>query len=228
MTKGEQKRVAAEAAAAEVQDGMRLGLGTGSTASLVVEALGRRVRDGLRITAVATSERTASQAAEFGIPLSTLDETPDLDLVIDGADEVLPATLDLIKGLGGALLHERLVAAAGRRMVVVVDEGKLVGHLGAQAKLPVEIVAFGAKTTLVRLQALGVQPGLRRGADGAPFRTDGGNLIADCDTGPISGPAGLHARIKGVVGVIETGLFIGVASRVIVGMATGPKVLDRA
>ena len=227
MTQDEQKRVAAEAAAAEVRDGMTLGLGTGSTAAMVVQALGRRVRDGLRVCGVATSERTAVQAAELGIPLLDLDDALELDLVIDGADEVHRRTLDLVKGLGGALLREKLVATAGRRMLVVVDESKLVDRLGASVRIPVEIVAFGAGTTLHRLTELGVRPLLRTGPDSGPFRTDGGNFIADCATGRLSDPADMHARIKSVVGVVETGLFIGIASRVIVGTESGPKVLER-
>lgn len=228
MTQDEQKRLAAEAAAAEVRDGMVLGLGTGSTAALVVAALGRRVREeGLRITGVPTSERTDQQARSLGIPLATLGDHPSLDLVIDGADEAVEGTLDLVKGLGGALLREKLVAVAGKRFVIVVDATKVVPALGSKAPVPVEVVEFGWQSTLRRLEDAGAAPTLRRGADGAPYRTDGGNVVADCATGPIPNPAELHARLKALVGVVETGLFVGMAAKVIVGAEGGPKVLER-
>lgn len=234
MTQDEQKRLAAEAAAAEVEDGMVLGLGTGSTAALVVEALGRRVREeGLRIVGVPTSERTDQQARRLGIPLAALGDHPSLDLVIDGADEVREGALDLVKGLGGALLREKLVAVSGKRLLIVVDETKLVPALGTKAPVPVEIVQFGWQATLRRLEDAGVSPKLRRDASAtdsggaAPYRTDGGNLIADCATGPIADPAALHARLKALVGVVETGLFVGMASRVIVGAAGQPRILER-
>ncbi len=220
------KRQAAEAAVAEIEDGMVLGLGTGSTAAMAVEALGIRVREGLRVVGIPTSERTAAQARGLGIPLATLAEHQRIDLTIDGADEVQTDTLDLIKGLGGALLREKIVAASSRRMTVIVDEAKLVGRLGERVRLPVEVVAFGWQATAARLRELGCDPALRGGSD--PFRTDGGNLVLDCAIEPASDPAALHARIKAVVGVVETGLFIGMATRVIVGTPDGPRVLERA
>ena len=221
------KRAAAEAAVASVEDGMVLGLGTGSTAAFAVEALGRRVAAGLRIVGVPTSERTAAQARGLGIAVAALDERPDIDLVIDGADEVEPGTLALVKGLGGALLREKLVAASSRRMTVIVDESKVVERLGAgRARLPVEVVRFGALATLGRLRAAGVEPELRRTEAGEVFLTDGGNVLADCATGPIDDPAGLHGRLKALAGVVETGLFIGLATRVVVGGPGGPRILE--
>jgi ribose 5-phosphate isomerase A len=219
------KQQAAEAAVAEVTDGMVLGLGTGSTAALAVAVLGARVQAGLRIVGIPTSERTAEQARSLGIPLSSFAEHTQIDLTIDGADEVHTGTLDLIKGLGGALLREKIVAAASRRMTVVVDESKLVPTLGG-VRLPVEVVTFGWQTTVAQLRRAGADPAVRQTADGAPFRTDGGNLIADCAFAAIPDPAALHARLKAIVGVVETGLFIGMATRVIAGTQTGPRILE--
>ena len=227
MDQAQQKREAAEAALAEVRDGMVLGLGTGSTAAIFVDLLGARVREGMRVIGVPTSERTAEQARGLGIPLAQLGDHAALDLVVDGADEVDTGNLALVKGLGGALLREKLVALAGKRMVVVVDEGKLVTALG-RGLVPIEIVAFGAATTLGRLREAGAEPGIRPGTDGAPYRTDGGNLIADCRFAPISDPAALHIRLKALTGVVETGLFPGFASRVIIGTPAGPRILDKA
>lgn len=218
------KRQAAEAAVAEVQDGMVLGLGTGSTAALAVVALGMRVKAGLRVVGIPTSERTAEQAMALGIPLASFAEHTSIDLTIDGADEVHTGTLALIKGLGGALLREKIVAAASRRMTVIVDESKLVPTLGG-VRLPVEIVAFGWQSTLARLHDAGADVLVRQGPDGAPFRTDGGNLIADCAF-MIDDPAALHARLKAITGVVETGLFIGMATRVVAGTQAGPKILE--
>lgn len=220
------KRAAAEAAVAELEDGMVLGLGTGSTATFAVEALGRRVRDGLKVVGVPTSERTAALARERGIALSDLERHDLLDLTIDGADEVLPGSLALIKGLGGALLREKIVACASRRMTVIVDEAKLVERLGTRAPVPVEIVPFGAAVTLRRLAETGCTPTLRQ-ADGQPYRTDGGGLIADCAYGRIDDPAALERRLAGIVGVIETGLFIDIATRVVVGGSGGVRTLGR-
>ena len=218
------KRMAAEAAIAEVEDGMVLGLGTGSTATFAVAALGTRVAAGLRVIGVPTSERTAAQARGLGIPLGDLATHPRLDLTIDGADEVHVATLDLVKGLGGALLREKIVARASRRMTVVVDETKLVATLGAVA-IPIEIVPFGAAATLTYLRDAGADPAVRGGAE--PYRTDNGNLIADCRFPAIPDPAALHAALKAIVGVVETGLFIGLATRIIAGTPSGLRILER-
>ena len=225
MDQTDLKRQAAAAAVAEVRDGMVLGLGTGSTAAIAVELLGARVREGLRIVGIPTSERTAAQAAALGIPLAGFDSHDSIDLTIDGADEVHTGTLDLIKGLGGALLREKIVAAASRRMTVVVDESKLVPALGAGVRLPVEIVAFGHEAALRHLRDAGADVALRGGAD--PYRTDGGNLIADCAFDGVPDPAALHARLKALVGVVETGLFVGMATRVIAGTPSGPRILEK-
>ncbi len=211
-----QKRAAAEAAVELVEDGMAVGLGTGSTAAFAIDALARRVRAGLRIRAIPTSERTAQRAREGGIPLASFTECPQLDLTIDGADEIARGSLDLLKGLGGALLREKIVAASSKRLIIVADESKLVDRLGTHVPIPVEVVAFGWETTAARLVALGVRPSARRDHAGALFQTDGGNLILDCSVGPIGDPAALARELGEVVGVIETGLFIGMAESALI------------
>jgi ribose 5-phosphate isomerase A len=216
MRRDTQKRAAAEAAVALVQDGMVVGLGTGSTAAFAIDALAERVRQGLRILGVPTSERSAAQARRGGIPLTSLSDHRRLALTIDGADEIAIGSLDLIKGLGGALLREKLVAAASDRLVIVADGPKLVQRLGTHTPVPVEVVQFGWETTADRLAALGGNPVLRRGEDGQPFHTDGGNFILDCGFGPIADAAALAQRLSGVVGVVETGLFIGMAEMALV------------
>lgn len=218
------KRQSAEVAVAAVEDGMVVGLGTGSTAKIAVDLLGERVAAGLRIIGVPTSERTATQARALGITLGELADHPELDLTIDGADEVHTGTLDLIKGLGGALVREKIVAAASRRMIVIVDESKLVTRLGG-VRLPVEVVRFGWQATLRHLERAGAA-GVLRQADGAPFVTDNGNHIIDCQV-DIPDPAALDARLNAIPGVVMSGLFIGIASRVIAGTESGPRILDR-
>lgn len=212
------KREAGEAAAALVQDGMLLGLGTGSTVYWALRALGERTSRGLRIRGVATSGATAALAAECGIPLVALDEAGPLDLGIDGADEVSP-DLDLIKGGGGALLREKLVALQCRRRVIVVDQTKLVDRLGARA-LPVEVVAFGWRATAGRIAGAGGTPTLRT-VEGRPFVSDEGHHILDCRFGPIERPGDLAATLKGLPGVVETGLFVGLADLVLIGDGRG-------
>ena len=226
MTAVEQKRRAAEASIDLVEDGMVLGLGTGSTAALMVEALGARVRAGLRVVGIPTSDRTAAQATAAGIRVVGFDTHPTIDLTIDGADEVQRGTLDLIKGLGGALLREKIVAAASRRMAVIVDAGKLVEVLGRTVRLPVEIVAFGWQTTLSRVRDTGAEALLRGGAHD-PFRTDGGNFILDCAYPAIPVAHVLHGQLKGITGVVETGLFVGLATTIIAGGPDGIKRLER-
>jgi ribose 5-phosphate isomerase A len=211
-----QKRAAAEAAAALVEDGMVIGLGTGSTAYFAIEALIRRVSEGLHILAIPTSERSAAQARAGGIKLTSFAEHRRLDLTIDGADEIERGTLNLIKGLGGALLREKIVAAASDRLVIVADARKLVDRLGDRAPVPIETVPFGWETTAERLSRLGTEPMLRRGADGQAFRTDGGNMILDCRFGLIADPVGLDQAISRTIGVVETGLFIGMAGMALV------------
>ncbi len=220
------KRAAAEAAVALVQDDMVVGLGTGSTASFAVEALGRRHRQGLRFVGIATSERTAAQAAAAGIPLTSFAEHRLIDLTIDGADEVELGTLNLIKGLGGALLREKIVAAASRRLVIVVDGGKLVARLGTHAPVPVEVVPFGLEATREALEVLGASARLRLAPSGQPFVTDGGNRIVDCGFAAIADPARLEERIRRVVGVIECGLFVGRAHMAFVADVGGVRRLD--
>ena len=217
------KRAAAARAIEEIEDGMVVGLGSGSTAEIAVELLAARR---LRIVGVPTSERTAQLARNLGLALATLDEHPQLDLVIDGADQVERGTLNLVKGLGGALLREKIVASAARRMIVMVDDSKLVDRLGGHTPLPVEIVAYGWRSTVSRLERIGLHPTLRGGTE-HPLVTDGGNHIADCAIDVIDDPTRLEVKLSGLVGVIETGLFIGLASRVIVAGARGVEVIER-
>ncbi|MGR3717195.1 MAG: ribose-5-phosphate isomerase RpiA [Thermohalobaculum sp.] len=220
------KRAAAAQALEFVEDGMTLGLGTGSTAKWFVDLLAQRIKaEGLRITGVPTSSRTRAQAEGLGIPLTTLDQAGWLDLTIDGADE-FDARLNLIKGGGGALLQEKIVASASDRMVVITDSSKQVATLGA-FPLPVELVRFGAATTrrligelLERHDVAGRDMTLRQGEDG-PYITDEGHYIVDLDLGRIGDPARLNAGLNAIPGVVETGLFTGIASAVVVGEADG-------
>jgi ribose 5-phosphate isomerase A len=220
------KRAAAEAAVELVQDGMVVGLGTGSTAAFAVEALARRHREGLQFIGIPSSERTAAQAKAANIPLTSFAEHRQIDLTIDGADEVERGTLNLIKGLGGALLHEKIVAAASRRLAIVVDGLKLVDRLGARTPVPVEVVAFGLEATQAALESIGATARLRQSATGDSFITDSGNRILDCSFGPIADPARLEERIKRVVGVVESGLFIGRANVIFVANTSGVHRLE--
>jgi ribose 5-phosphate isomerase A len=227
----DQRRLAAEAALADVRPGMRLGLGTGRTAEQFVRLLGQRVRGGLDLVAVATSERTATLAAAEGIRLASFDEEPRLDLVVDGADEVDPE-LRLIKGGGGALLREKIVANAARAMLVIVDEAKLVRRLGAYP-LPVEIVPFGAVATRIAIERALADLGLRgeirpRTAGGPTYATDNGNRILDLALGEIGVPEALATALAAIPGVVEHGLFIGMASAVIIAGAGGVKRVNRS
>jgi ribose 5-phosphate isomerase A len=228
----ELKEAAARAALDLVTEGMRLGLGTGSTAARFVAALGERVAGGLNVLCVPTSEATREQAVKLGIPITTLDETPRLDLTIDGADEI-DAELRMIKGGGGALLREKIVATASDRMVVVADESKLVSVLGA-FPLPVEVVRFGLMATIGLIEAIAAETSchgaitLRPGQGEAPFVTDQGNLILDCAFGSIPEPEVLAFSLKRVPGVIEHGLFLGLADLAIVAGKGGVKALRRA
>jgi ribose 5-phosphate isomerase A len=220
------KKAAAEAAAKLVKSGMIIGLGTGSTAAFVVSELGRRVaQEGLRIVGIPTSEHTAEQARILKIPLATLAEHTEIDLTIDGADEVERGTLYLIKGHGGALLREKIVAAASKRMAVVADETKLVERLGTHFSVPVEVVPYGWQATERKLSQLGANPALRLGADRKPYVTDGGHYIVDCAYGPIEAPEEVAEHLDHVVGAVEHGLFLGFASQVFVGGHGGVKVL---
>lgn len=223
------KRRAAERAVELVEDGMRLGLGTGSTARHVLDVIAeRRGRGELAgIVGVPTSRATERYALGLGIPVTTLDDVESLDLTLDGADEV-DADLNLIKGLGGALLWEKIAAAASERLVIVVDDAKLVDRLGTRAPLPLEVVPFGWRTHLAAIRAIGAEPELRVAADGKPFRTDGGHYLLDCRfTGGIAAPADVERRLRARTGVVETGLFLGMASAVVVAGKDGAVVRDR-
>ena len=224
------KREASAGALEYVRPGMRLGLGTGSTARHVVALLGERVRAGLDVIAVPTSEATRAQAESLGIRLTTLDETPALDLTIDGADEIGP-DLALIKGGGGALLREKIVAAASARMVVIADYTKVVATLGAFA-LPIEVVPFGLAATRAAVEkAVGLAAAavtLRMGKDGLAFVTDGGHFILDAACGRIADPPSLAARLAAIPGVVEHGLFIGLAHAAVIAGPDGRRVIERA
>lgn len=223
------KQQAAVYAVNMVEDGMVLGLGTGSTFAYALEELGARVASGrLRsIVGVPTSEATARRARELGIPLTTLAEHPELDMVIDGADEVDPQ-LDLIKGLGGALLREKIVAIAAKRFVTIVDESKLVDRLGTRGPLPVEVVPFAWEVHARWLSALGCRAELRRNSDGSPYVTDNHNFIVHC-TFPqgIADPYALDHVLHTRPGIVEHGLFLSIASEVVVAGAEGVRVLKR-
>jgi len=223
----ELKQAAARAAALLLQDGMIVGLGSGSTARMAVAAIGERVQAGLKIVGIPTSELTANQAKDLRIPLSTLGEYPQADITIDGADEVELGTLNLIKGGGGNQLREKIVAVASSRLVIIVDERKLVNRLGSRAKVPVEVAQFGWQATSRHLEKLKAHPGLRLSPDGSPFVTDGGNYILDCAFEPFD-PAALQRDLDSVVGVVEHGLFIEMASLVLVGASGGVRWLERS
>jgi len=220
------KIAAAESAVAQVTDGLIVGLGSGSTAAFAVDTLGRRVQEGLRILGIPTSERTAAQARALGIPLSNLEDHPQVDITIDGADEVEQKHLDLIKGRGGALLREKIVASASKKLVIVVHSDKLVTRLGVKEPVPIEIVPFGWQAAAQRLSNLGAKPLLRRNPDGAPYRTDGGNYIVDCAFETIDSAESLAREIDHVVGVVEHGLFVGLTAEVHVAGAGGVRILS--
>ncbi len=216
------KKEAAIQAVAQIKNGMIVGLGTGSTAFHAVNAIGDRMKaEGLSIIGVPTSSRTADQARGLGITLASLEDRPSLDLAIDGADEIELSTLNLIKGAGGALLQEKLVEVSAARLIIIADETKKVDKLGARFAIPVEVVRFGWKSTFGRLEALGCQPTLRLRADGEPFVTDEQHFLLDCQFGLIDDAARLADAIKGITGVIEHGLFIGMTSQAIVATSSG-------
>ena len=224
------KRQAAAAALEEIRPGMRVGLGTGSTARALVDLLGDRVRAGLQIICVPTSEATGAQATGLGIPLTTLDDTPELDLTIDGADEIGPG-LSLIKGGGAALLREKIVAAASKRMVVIADRSKLVDALG-QVPLPIEVNRFGLGATRLAVERIvarhAAQGGIRLRLTGAgePLVTDGGHLILDAFFGRISDPEALSSNLRDVPGVVEHGLFLKLCQRAYVAGPGGVETID--
>ncbi len=217
------KRRAAEASLKFVKSGMVLGLGTGSTARHVLEGIARMVAAGADLKGVPTSLATAEAAKLLGIPLTSLEEHPRIDVAIDGADEVDPK-LNLIKGLGGALFREKIVASAAKKFVVVVDESKLVPRLGTKAPVPVEVHPFGWRTVSARLESLGAEVEMRR-RDGESYRTDNGNHILDARFGPLKAPARLAADLDAIAGVVGHGLFLKLADIVVVGTAKGVRTL---
>jgi ribose 5-phosphate isomerase A len=222
------KRAAAEAAVQIVENNMIVGLGSGSTAAFAIDALARRHQQGLQFLGMPTSERTAIQAKTAGIPLTSFSEHRHIDLTIDGADEVERGTLNLIKGRGGALLHEKIVAAATRQLVIVIDSTKLVDQLGTKAPVPVEVVAFGLEATKAALEVFGATARLRSSSPGQPFITESGNRILDCKFDGITDPARLEERIRRIVGVVDSGLFISRADPVFVADASGVQRLNSA
>jgi ribose 5-phosphate isomerase A len=223
------KKAAAEAAAKLVEGGMVVGLGTGSTAALFVSALGRRVaEERLRISGIPTSERTAEQARGLQIPLTSFAEHTQIDLTVDGADEIETESLYLIKGHGGALWREKIVAAASKRMIVIADETKLSARLGTLVSVPVEVAQFGWQATQKRLSELSGSPTLRAGKDGKPCVTDSGNFIIDCAFGPMENPKEIAHHLDHVVGSVEHGMFLKFASEAIVGGRDGVTILRKA
>jgi ribose 5-phosphate isomerase A len=222
------KQSAARRAIEFVEDGMVVGLGTGSTAAFVVRGLGARVAAGLKIVGIPTSERTAALARTLHIPLASFAEHQRLDLTVDGADEVERGTLNLIKGLGGALLREKIVAAASRRLVIVVDDEKLVDRLGASAPVPVEVSQFGWQSTAAALAKLGSDPVLRQVGEDHAFITDGGNYILDCRFDRIDDPGATEQAINRIVGVVECGLFVGRSTAVVVASEDSVELMTRS
>jgi ribose 5-phosphate isomerase A len=220
------KQMAGEAAAKLVEDGMFIGLGTGSTAKAFIRALGQRVQAGLHIPgAVASSQESADLAASLGIPITTLDLHPELDLYVDGADEIDPQ-LQLIKGGGGALLREKIVATASKRFIVITDVTKKVSYLGLTCPLPIEVIPFALTPVRLQLQKEGIPAQLRRHA-GEPFLTENHNVILDCAYAQeITNPERIHTWIRNIVGVVETGLFYGIVDQAIIAGPEGIEMLE--
>lgn len=207
---------------------MVVGLGSGSTAALFVSALARRISEArLRIVGVPTSLQTEHQAHDLKIPLASLAEQPEIDLTIDGADEIVPGSLFLIKGHGGALLREKIVASCSKRMAVIGDETKIVQRLGSLVSVPVEIVPFAWEATKRKLDTLGASCSLRANADGKPYITDGGHYIMNCTFGPMENPKEVAHRLDHVVGVVEHGLFLSFATEALIAGRDGLKTLKR-
>jgi ribose 5-phosphate isomerase A len=215
------KQEAAEQAATLVENGMVVGLGTGSTAAYFIAALIRRAHEGLKITCIPTSERSAEQARAGGLHVVSFATHRSIDLAVDGADEIKRDSLDLTKGLGGALLREKMVASAAKRFVIIADGEKLVDWLGTRAPIPVEVTQFGWELTADRVRAEGADVTRRQTATGEPYLTDGGNFILDARFTPIADAASLQRRLLQIVGVIETGLFVGMAEMALVASSEG-------
>ncbi len=222
-----EKQIAAESAAQLVKNGMVIGLGSGSTAEIAIRILGDKVKNGLQIIGVPTSLKSDQMARGLGIRLATLEVYPELDLTIDGADEVELGSLDLIKGRGGALLREKIVASSSRQLIIIVDESKIVDRLGSHGEVPVEIVSFGWESTARRLEKLGWKPVLRAEVGGLPFVTDGGHYILDCSFEKGTSIQARAAQLHETVGVVEHGMFLGMATEAHIGSPTGVRVLQR-
>ncbi len=220
----EKKRMAGRKAVDWVRNGMVLGLGTGSTTYYALERIGELCREGFDLRGIPTSSGTEELARKFGIPLTSLDEVSRIDLAIDGADEVDPQ-LRLIKGMGGALLREKIVASASKEVIIAVDDSKLVDALGTRSPLPVEVIRFGHRRTKEAIESLGCRAELR--GKEAPFVTDTGNYIYDCSFGRIDGPEELEKALNLIPGVVENGLFIGLASKVVIATDKGATVRER-
>jgi ribose 5-phosphate isomerase A len=221
----ELKRQAALAALDEIRSGMIVGLGTGSTAAHFIRELGAKVRAGLKVAGIPTSEDSRRLAEEVGVPLTTFKEHPEIDVTVDGADEVSPA-LDLIKGLGGALVREKIVARASKRVVIVVDDAKLVEKLGTKTVIPVEVIPLATDRVVLQLKEWGGEARIRE-KNGQWFISDNGNVILDWKHGVIEEPANLEKELKLLTGVVDSGIFAGVAQRVIVAASSGIRNLER-
>ena len=219
MTQDEAKRMAARCALEFVEDGMLLGLGSGTTSAMFIQELGARVKQGLRVRGIATSVASQQLAESLSIPITTFEESPVLDLAVDGADEVGPG-LSLIKGGGGALLREKIVASAARKFIVIADSTKVVHQLG-RFPLPVEVIKMALPIVSRKLDALGLNPKLRHHPDGSKYITDEGNYILDCSCGEISNHVKTAADIRGIAGVVEHGLFLGMASLALIASDKG-------
>ena len=219
MTQDDSKRMAARRALEFVEDGMLLGLGSGTTSAMFIQELGARVKQGLRVRGIATSVASQQLAESLSIPITTFEESPVLDLAVDGADEVGPG-LSLIKGGGGALLREKIVASAARKFIVIADSTKVVHQLG-RFPLPVEVIKMALPIVSRKLDALGLNPKLRHHPDGSKYITDEGNYILDCSCGEISNHVKTAADIRGIAGVVEHGLFLGMASLALIASDKG-------
>ena len=219
----DKKKIAGEKAAEYVKDGMVVGLGTGSTAFHLVNAIGERVKNGLKIQAIPTSKATEAQARELGIPLLTIDEVDHVDLDVDGVDEIDPR-FNAIKGGGGALYREKVVATLAKEVIWIMDDSKLVEHIG-DFSLPVEIAQYGSKQAMAKMEEYGLHP-VQRMRDGKPFVTDNGNYIVDLQVGAGFDIEGTREKLAGIVGVLEHGLFLNMCKRMIVGTDEGVKITE--